>query len=102
MRAAMKPNVVYASTWSAAGPPMRRIGCCQTWSVTLIASKPAASLPESCRRLLLALSIPENKQVGTLTERQRGALAAMVSAPPAERRAQAESQPLAVHAVAAA
>lgn len=57
---------------------------------------------ERCRRLLLALSIPENKQVGTLTERQRGALAAMVSAPPAERRAQAESQPLAVHAVAAA
>jgi hypothetical protein len=57
---------------------------------------------ERCRRLLLALSIPENKQVGTLTERQREALAAMVSAPPAERRAQAESQPLALHAVAAA
>ena len=57
---------------------------------------------ERCRRLLLALSIPENKQVGTLTERQREALAAMVSAPPAERRAQAESQPLALRAAAAA
>ncbi len=33
-----------------------------------------------CRRLLLSLSIPENKQVGTLTERQRVALAAVLSA----------------------
>src|SRR3954451_5654407 len=57
---------------------------------------------ERCRRLLLALSIPENKHVGTLTERQRAALAAMLSAPPAEQRAQAESQPLVLHAVAAA
>jgi hypothetical protein len=57
---------------------------------------------ERCRRLLLALGIPENKQVGTLTDRQRGALAAMLSAPPSERRAQAASQPLALRAVAAA
>ena len=28
------------------------------------------------RRLLVSLSVPENKQVGTLTERQRQALAA--------------------------
>ena len=33
-----------------------------------------------CRRLLLSLSIPENKRVGTLTERQRLALAAVLSA----------------------
>ena len=57
---------------------------------------------ERCRRLLLSLSIPENKQLGTLTERQRSALAAMLAAPPAERRAQAAAQPLAFRAVAAA
>jgi hypothetical protein len=33
-----------------------------------------------CKRLLVALGVPENKQVGTLTERQRLALAAMLSA----------------------
>ena len=33
-----------------------------------------------CRRLLLSLDIPENKRLGTLTERQRGVLAAMLSA----------------------
>jgi hypothetical protein len=32
-----------------------------------------------CRRLLLSLSVPENKQVGTLTERQRVALAAVLT-----------------------
>jgi hypothetical protein len=57
---------------------------------------------ERCRRLLLSLGIPENKQVGTLTDRQRVALAAMLSAPAAERRAQAAAQPLALQVVAAA
>jgi hypothetical protein len=57
---------------------------------------------ERCRRLLLALGIPENKQVGTLTERQRVALAAMLAAAPADRRAQAAAQPLALRAVVAA
>jgi hypothetical protein len=57
---------------------------------------------ERCRRLLLALAIPENKQVGTLTERQRVALAAMLAAPPSERRAQAAAQPMALRVVAAA
>src|SRR3954471_6344029 len=57
---------------------------------------------ERCRRLLLALGIPENKQMGTLTERQRAALAAMLHAPPSERRAQAAAQPFALRAVAAA
>jgi hypothetical protein len=52
-----------------------------------------------CRRLLVSLAVPENKQVGTLTERQRSALAAVLSAkgaaaeeashasPPAQERA---------------
>ena len=33
-----------------------------------------------CRRLLISLGVPENKQIGTLTDRQRGALSAMLSA----------------------
>ena|SRR5437764_1685214 len=33
-----------------------------------------------CRRLLVALGIPENKQIGTFTERQRSALVAGLSA----------------------
>jgi hypothetical protein len=33
-----------------------------------------------CRRLLVSLGITENKQIGTFTERQRSALAAVVSA----------------------
>src|ERR671929_590496 len=33
-----------------------------------------------CRRLLVSLGVPENKQVGTLTERQRRALAAVLTA----------------------
>src|SRR3954469_7213489 len=33
-----------------------------------------------CRRLLVALGVPENKQIGTLTERQRLALAAVLTA----------------------
>ena len=31
-----------------------------------------------CRRLLLSLGVPENKQIGTLTERQRLGLAAVL------------------------
>ncbi len=33
-----------------------------------------------CRRLLLSIQVPENKEIGTLTERQRTALAAVLSA----------------------
>lgn len=33
-----------------------------------------------CRRLLLSLGIPENKRLGTLTERQRRMLAVMLNA----------------------
>ncbi len=32
------------------------------------------------RRLLLSLAVPENKQIGTLTERQRVAIAAVLTA----------------------
>jgi hypothetical protein len=32
-----------------------------------------------CRRLLMSLGVPENKQVGTLTDRQRIALAAVLT-----------------------
>ena len=50
-----------------------------------------------CRRLLVSLGVPENKQVGTLTERQRLALAAVLAAKnapagSAEERAEATSQ----------
>jgi hypothetical protein len=31
-----------------------------------------------CRRLLISLGVPENKQIGTLTQRQRGALASVL------------------------
>jgi len=33
-----------------------------------------------CRRLLISLGVPENKKIGTMTERQRLALAALLSA----------------------
>jgi hypothetical protein len=42
-----------------------------------------------CRRLLIAHSVPENKEVGTLTERQRLALSAVLAA----KHAQAERPP---------
>ncbi len=49
-----------------------------------------------CRRILLSLGLPENKQIGTLTERQRTALAATLAAKlgqPRTDRAQ-ESRPM--------
>ena len=49
-----------------------------------------------CRRVLLSLGLPENKQIGTMPERQRAALAAMLSAkmgPPRAERQQ-ESRPM--------
>src|SRR5215218_2842005 len=45
-----------------------------------------------CRRLLMSLGVPENKQVGTLTERQRLAVAAVLAAknsPPGDALADA-------------
>jgi hypothetical protein len=50
-----------------------------------------------CRRLLVSLGVPENKQVGTLTERQRLALAAVLTAKnarpgePTDRRSPSEA-----------
>jgi hypothetical protein len=38
-----------------------------------------------CRRLLVSLGLPENKQLGTLTVRQRRALAAVLTAKAAPR-----------------
>jgi hypothetical protein len=46
-----------------------------------------------CRRLLVSLGVPENKQVGTLTERQRLALAAVLTAKNAPAGADAAAQP---------
>jgi hypothetical protein len=46
-----------------------------------------------CRRLLLSLNIPENKQIGTFTERQRAALAAVLSARMVERGPQPIGHP---------
>jgi hypothetical protein len=46
-----------------------------------------------CRRLLVSLSIPENKQIGTLTQRQRTALAAMLAARYADPRPVATAPP---------
>jgi hypothetical protein len=41
-----------------------------------------------CRRLLVSLGVPENKEIGTLTERQRQALASgLAGEPPRERLA---------------
>ena|SRR5436190_17552533 len=50
-----------------------------------------------CRRLLVSLSVPENKQIGTLTERQRLALGAVLTAkgPPGSRENGLDSHPFA-------
>ena len=42
-----------------------------------------------CRRMLISLGLPENKQIGTMTARQRAALAAMLSAKVSSPRAEA-------------
>jgi len=56
-----------------------------------------------CRRVLLSLGLPENKQIGTMTERQRIALAAMLSArvgaPRAERAPESRSRALSLSPV---
>jgi hypothetical protein len=85
------PDIVLESPWEARSMELSELLMSQKrWG------------RERCRRLLLALGIPENKQIGTLTDRQRAALAAMLAAPPAERRAQEAEQPLAMRVAAAA
>ena len=44
-----------------------------------------------CRRVLLSLGLPENKQIGTLTERQRRALATTLKERVAESRPRVDS-----------
>jgi hypothetical protein len=44
-----------------------------------------------CRRLLLSLGLPENKQIGTMTPRQRRALVEVLTAK-SQSRARAESR----------
>jgi hypothetical protein len=51
-----------------------------------------------CRRLLVSLGVPENKQVGTLTERQRLALAAVLTAKNAPTGIAEDHSPHAVEA----
>ena len=46
-----------------------------------------------CRRLLVSLGVPEEKQVGTLTERQRLALAAVLNAKNAPPGVEEETVP---------
>ena len=59
-----------------------------------------------CRRLLVSLGVPENKQVGTLTERQRLALAAVLTAkntpPGIEEEAETPARAARVPALSAA
>jgi hypothetical protein len=45
-----------------------------------------------CRRVLLSLGLPENKQIGTLTERQRRALATTLKDRVADSRPRVESR----------
>jgi hypothetical protein len=50
-----------------------------------------------CRRVLLSLGLPENKQIGTMTERQRTALAVALTTkmgPPRPERPREESRPM--------
>ena len=72
-------EVIMASPWEA-----------QSMSVSELLMSQRRWGRTRCRRVLLSLGLPENKQIGTMTERQRAALAAMlsakVSAPRAERR----------------
>lgn len=46
-----------------------------------------------CRRLLVSLNVPENKRIGTLTERQRVAVAATLRSKLEERTAGASAGP---------
>jgi hypothetical protein len=52
-----------------------------------------------CRRLLVSLGVPENKQIGTLTERQRLAIAAVLTAKRAPVTSTADEMPAATPAM---
>jgi hypothetical protein len=62
-------EVVLTSTWQARTMPVGDLLMSQRgWGRV------------RARRLLLSLAVPENKQIGTLTERQRLAIAAILTA----------------------
>lgn len=74
-------EVVMASPWEAESMSISELLMSQRrWGRT------------RCRRILLSLGLPENKQIGTMTERQRTALAAMLSVKGGPRGAQAPVQ----------
>jgi hypothetical protein len=78
-------DVVLSCPWHAESMPVSRLLMSQKrWGRA------------RCRRLLLSLSIPENKELGTLTERQRVAMAAVLTAkaaPSAERAPASRAAP---------
>jgi hypothetical protein len=55
-----------------------------------------------CRRLLVSLGVPENKQLGTLTERQRVGLAAMLGEKTPNAEPQAETAAIGTRVLTAA
>ena len=62
-------EVVMASPWEAESMSVSELLMSQRrWGRT------------RCRRILLSIGLPENKQIGTMTQRQRAALAATLSA----------------------
>jgi hypothetical protein len=96
-RAAMKRQVA-AGERSAAEVIMASPWEAESMSVSELLMSQRRWGRTRCRRVLLTLGLPENKQIGTMTERQRTALAAMLSAKvgaPRPERAQ-ESRPRAL------
>ena len=63
------------------------------------ADEPEAMGTNPLQRLLVSLGVPENKQIGTLTERQRLALAAVLTAKRAPVTSTADEMPAATPAM---
>ena len=78
-RAAMKRQVA-AGERSAAEVIMASPWEAESMSVSELLMSQRRWGRTRCRRVLLSLGLPENKQIGTMTERQRIALAAILSA----------------------
>ena len=96
-RAAMKRQVAAGET-SAAEVIMASPWEAESMSISELLMSQRRWGRTRCRRVLLSMGLPENKQIGTMTERQRIALAAMLSArvgAPRVERAQ-ESRPRAL------
>jgi hypothetical protein len=55
-----------------------------------------------CRRLLVSLAVPENKSVGTLTERQRVGLAAMLTGKDTQTGTEADTPAIGTRVLTAA